>query len=76
MPIEQHAPPRSGAIGVRPRPAVAKAAAALLASVGELEAARRLQLARATVVRLAAGMPCRRGSIALAAARLGIPEDR
>lgn len=58
--------------GVVPPSNVADAVKALVMEHGEVEASRRLDMGRSTVTRVAAGLPCRRSTIALAAARLGI----
>jgi hypothetical protein len=60
--------------GVIPATSVANAVKALVIEHGEVEAARRLDVGRSTVTRVAAGLPCRRSTIALAAARLGIDD--
>jgi hypothetical protein len=58
--------------GFLPSNDVAEAVKALVIERGEVAASERLDLGRGTVARIAAGLPCRRSSIALAAARLGI----
>lgn len=58
--------------GFVPPSNVAAAVKALVMERGEAEASVRLDMGRSTVTRVAAGLPCRRSTIALAAARLGI----
>jgi hypothetical protein len=57
---------------VAPPPRVALAVRALLEAEGEVEAAARLGISRATLVRIAGRMTCRRGSILAAATALGL----
>jgi hypothetical protein len=57
-------PPRSVADGVRD----------LIARLGERAACEQLAIGRQTVVRLACSLPCRRSTVEVARARLGIAD--
>ena len=62
-----------GRIGtLKPPPRVGLAVRAMLAREGEAATVQRLQVSRETALRLAALLPCRRGSILVAARALGI----
>jgi hypothetical protein len=60
--------------GVVPAANVSAAVKTFILKHGEVEAARQLDVARNTVTRVAAGLPCRKGTIMLVAARVGVDD--
>ena len=61
--------------GVAPPPAEATTVRKIIEEHGEPYTAHRLGIGRSTIIRLAGGMTCRRGSILMAAHALGIQID-
>ena len=57
---------------VTPPDELVSAVRATLAELGEERTAAKLQLSRSSVAKLAAQMPCRKGTLALAALRLNL----
>jgi hypothetical protein len=66
---------RARAGTVAPPQRVAAAVREIIARDGERVAIERLQIDRATALRIASRLPCRRGSILVAARALGIDLD-
>jgi hypothetical protein len=60
--------------GVVPAANVSEAVKSFVLLHGEVEAARQVDVARSTVTRVATGLPVRRGTIALVAARVGVDD--
>jgi len=60
---------------VAPPEALASAVKAALQRDGEAATVQKLQLSRIALTKLAAGLPVRRGTMALAAIRLGLTEE-
>lgn len=66
-----HATNKGSGRGVVPPPGVSTAVRALIGAIGMNETLRRTGLSRPTLARVAARLPCRRGSIVLAARACG-----
>jgi hypothetical protein len=66
---------RARAGTVAPPPRLAIAVRAMLARDGEAATIARIGIARETALRIASRLPCRRGSILVAAQALGIEVD-
>jgi len=61
---------------VRPSPALQDAMKAALDKEGERALVERLGITRSAAARLAAGMPVRKGTLVMAALRLGLDADQ